>query len=146
VAAVFPQELAGARIEQADVTGVPLHGDVLAEPAGRRAVVAGVDLDAAIEMDRAVPELVIAKRLQRQRAQARSLFGKHRGDLPLGGAVDAGVGPAGVPAVQVRLGLVQRLEALTLERRGLRMADGRLDLALLESYRLQPMPVIHRGF
>jgi len=34
LAAVLAQELTGARIEQADVAGVSLHGDFLAEPAG----------------------------------------------------------------------------------------------------------------
>jgi len=66
----------------------------LTEPAGRRAVVPGVDLDAVIEMHGAAAELVIAKRLQRQRAQAGPLLNEHGGDLALGGAVDAGVGPA----------------------------------------------------
>ena len=43
--------------------------------------------------------------------------------------MDAGVGPAGVPAVEVGLRLGERLEAQALER-GLRMADGRLDFPL----------------
>src|SRR6266850_7323872 len=101
LAAVFPQELAGARIEQADVTGVPLHGDFSTEPAGWSTVVAAVDLDAVIEMHGAAPELVVAEWRQRQRPQGRPLLGKHRGDLALGGAVDAGVGPARVPAIEI---------------------------------------------
>ena len=44
--------------------------------------------------------------------------------------MDAGVGPARVPAIEIRLGLVQALEAQALERRRLRVADGRLDLPL----------------
>ena len=52
-----------------------------------------------IEMHHAAAELVVAKWLQGQRAQARPLPGEHRRDLALGGAVDAGVGPAGVPAM-----------------------------------------------
>jgi len=81
-------------------------------------------------MDRAASKLAIAKRLQRQRPQGGPLLGKHRGDLALGGAVDTGVGPAGVPAIEIPPGLVERLEAQALERRALRVADRRLDLPL----------------
>ena len=69
-AQMLAQQLAGLRIEQADVQVVPLHLDALADPAGRRAVVRGVDFDAAIEMDGALAEAVVAKRLERQRARA----------------------------------------------------------------------------
>ena len=129
VAAVLAQELAGARIQQADVAGVPLHSDLLAEPAGRRAVVGGVDLDAIVQMQGAPAELVVAKRLDGQRPEAGPLLGKHDGDLALGGAVDARVGPARVPAIEVRPSCLERLEAQALER-GLRVADGRFHLAL----------------
>jgi hypothetical protein len=37
VATVLAQELAGARIEQADVADVPLHGDFLPDRASRAA-------------------------------------------------------------------------------------------------------------
>jgi len=50
--------------------------------------------------------LVITKRLQRQQQQDGFLFRKHGGDLPLGGAVDARVGPALFPAIEVGLGFV----------------------------------------
>ena len=122
--------------EEADVHAVPLDRDVAAEPARRRGVVGVLDLDAAVEMDRAPAELVVAKRLDRQRPQRRPLLGEHGGDLALGGAMDAGVGPAGVPAVEVGLRLGERLEAQALER-GLGMADRRLDFPLLQSCRLQ---------
>ena len=108
---------------------VPLDRDVAAEPARRRGVVGVLDLDAAVEMDRARAELVVAKRLDRQRQQRRAFFGEHGRDLALGGAVNAGVGPAGVPAVEVGLRLLERLEAQALEG-GLRMADRRLDFPL----------------
>jgi len=60
----------------------------------------------------------------------RSLFGKHRGDLPLGGAVDARVGPAGIPVIEVGLGVLEALEAQALERRALGVPDPRLDFPL----------------
>ena len=77
---------------------VPLHFDAAADPAGRRAVVSGIDFDAAIEVHAPLAELVVAKRLQRQRQQRRLLFGEHRCDLALGRAVDARVGPAALPS------------------------------------------------
>ena len=36
---------------------------------------------------------------ERQRAERRPLLGKHGGDLPLGGAVDPGIRPVGLPAI-----------------------------------------------
>ena len=111
---------------------IPLDLDALAEPAGRRAVVRGLDFDAAIEMDRARAEAVIAKRLERQRPERRPLLGKHRGDLALGRAVDARVGPAILPAIEIGLRGLERLEAQALERRLLRVADARFDFALCD--------------
>jgi hypothetical protein len=108
---MLPQQLPGCRIEQADVQIVPLHGNAAADPAWRRAVVRGVNLDAAIEMDRPHPEAVIAKRLKGHRLQRGLLLGKHRRHLALRGAVDAGVGPARVPAIKIGLRLIERLEA-----------------------------------
>ena len=128
LAAMLAQERAGGGIEEADVHAVPLDRDFLAEPAGRRGVVGVLDLDAAVEMDRARAELVVAKRLERQRPERRPLLGEHGGDLALGGAVDASVGPARVPAVEVGLRRFERLEAQALER-GLGVADGRLHFA-----------------
>ena len=51
-------------------------------------------------------------------------------DPPLGRAVDARVGPAPLPAVEVGLGVVEPLEAEAAQRRLLRVADAGLDLAL----------------
>src|SRR5262249_10516145 len=62
-AQMLAQELAGRRIDQADVQRVPLHVEPMADPARRRAVESRLDLHAAIEMDRALAKLVIAKRL-----------------------------------------------------------------------------------
>jgi hypothetical protein len=108
---------------QADVHAVPrLDRDIAAEPARRRGVVGALDLDATVEMDRAPAELVVAKRLDGQRPQGRSLLGEQAAHRGLGGAVDAGVRPAGVSAVEVGLRLGERREAQALEG-GLRMAD-----------------------
>jgi hypothetical protein len=79
---VLAQELASRRIDQPDVEIIPLHVDAPADPAGRRAVVSGVDFDAAIEMDRADTESVVAKRLERQRPRVGFSSAKHRSDLP----------------------------------------------------------------
>ena len=86
-----------------------------------------LDFDAAIEMDGAVAEAVVAKRLERQRAERRPFLGKHRGDLALRGAVDARVGPVRFPAIEIRLRRLERLEAQALQRRLLRVADAGFD-------------------
>ena len=104
--------------------------DALPDPAWGRRVVRGVDFDAAIEMHRAHAEAVVAKRLDRQRLQRRALLRKHLGDLTLRGAVDPRVGPVRLPAIEIGLRLFERLETLALQRRLLRVADARFDLAL----------------
>ena len=81
-------------------------------------------------MHGALAVLVVAERLERQGAERRSLFGEHGGDLPLGRAMDARVGPAPLPAVEVALGVVEPLEAEAAQRRLLRVANAGLDLAL----------------
>ena len=80
-------------------------------------------------MDRALAKAVVAKRFERQRAERRPLVGKHRGDLTLRRAVDAGVGPVRLPPIEIRLRGFERLEAEPFQRRLLRVADARLDLA-----------------
>ena len=127
---MLPQQLPGLRIDQADVQLVPLHLDPMANPAGRRPVEGRLDFDAAIEMDRALAKLVIAKRLDGQRAQGGAFLGKHHGDLALRGAVDARVGPVLFPAIQIGLRGLDRLEALPVQRRLLRVADAGFDFAL----------------
>ena len=86
-------------------------------------------------MDGPRAELVVAKRLDGQRLERGPLLGEHRGDLTRGGAVDAGVRPAGVPAVEVGLSRFEGLEAQALER-ALRVGDRRLDFPL-------PIGVVH---
>jgi hypothetical protein len=107
-----------------------MHLDALPDPAGRCRVVRGVHFDAAIEMDRPQPIAVIAKRFDRQRLQRGSFLGKHGGDLTLRRAVDPCVGPVRVPAIEIGLALLERLETHPAERRLLRVADAGFDLAL----------------
>src|ERR1039458_9764889 len=71
---------------------------------------------AAVEMDGAFSVLVIAEGLDRQRQQGGSFFGEHGRDLPLGGAMDARVGPVRFPILQVGLRLLRAFEAQALQR------------------------------
>jgi hypothetical protein len=102
---------------------IPLDLDAAADPARRRAVVSGLDFDTAVQMHGAFAVLVIAEGLQGQRQQRRAFLGKHRRHLPLGGAVNAGVGPALFPPVQVCLGLFQAFETQSLQGCPLGVAD-----------------------
>ena len=124
---VFAEELAGAGVEQAHLAAVPLDGDRPTDPPRRRGVVGAIDLDAAVEVDSARAVAVVAEGLDGEREEGGPLLGEHGGDLALRGAVDARIGPARLPAVEIHLGRVQGLEPEPLERRGLRVADGRLD-------------------
>lgn len=72
---------------------------------------------------------VVTKGLERERLQVRALLGKHRAHLALGRAMDARVGPAQLPLIQVGLGRLQGLEAQPLKRRALRVPDARFHLA-----------------
>src|SRR6266545_1443265 len=130
LAAVLAQQDAGGGIEEADMLLVPLDGDFAAEPSWRRRVVGAGNLDAAVEMHRAGAELVVAEGLQGQGQQRRPFLGEHRRDLALGGAVNTRVGPARLPAIEIRLGFFQALETQALEWRRLCMAHRRLHLAL----------------
>ena len=126
---VLTQEQTGRRIQQADVEIGPLHLHVLADPPRWRGVVRGRDFDTAIEMHGAHAEAVIAERFDRQRLQGWPLFGKHLGHLAFRGPVDPRVGPVRVPAIEIGLRLLERLEALAVQRRLLRVPDPRLDFA-----------------
>ena len=61
--------------------------------------------------------------------QDQSLFREHCRDLPFRGAVDARIGPALFPAVEVCLRVLERLETQSLERRFLRVPNGCFDLS-----------------
>jgi hypothetical protein len=122
---VLAKQLAGGRVEEADLVPVPLDGHRAPDPAGRSGVVGAVHLDTAVEVDGAGAIAIGAEGLDGKREQGGSLLGEHGGNLALGGAVDAGVGPAGLPVVEGGLGLLQALEAEPLERRGLGVPDGR---------------------
>src|SRR5512145_1603385 len=113
---MFAEQLTGCRIEQANNAAVPLRVDLPADPAGRGRVVRGFDLDVAVEVDGALPELVVAERLDGQLLQRGLLLGEHRGNLALRRPVDARVGPALLPAVEVRLRRLEFLEAQPLKR------------------------------
>ena len=126
---MLAQQLARLRRQHPDVQVVPLHLHPLPDPARGRAVVRRLDFDAAIEMDGALAKAVVAKRFKRQPAERRPLVGKHRGDLALRRAVDPGVGPVRLPAIEVCLRGFDRLEAEPFQRRLLPVADARLDLA-----------------
>ena len=128
-AQVLAQQLAGARVEEADVDVVPLNVDAASDPSGRRRVVGRGDLDATVQMHTAAAVLVVAERLDGQRTERGAFFLEHGGDLALGRSVDAGVGPAPVPAVQVCLAVVEVLEAEAAQRRPFRVSDTGFDLA-----------------
>src|SRR5271165_1403540 len=128
LAQVFAQQLPGLGIQQADIQVIPLHPDLAPDPARRRAVVSGFDLDAAVQMHDAFAVLVIAEWFQREWKQRGFLFGKHGGHLPLGRAVDAGVGPALFPMIEVGLGFFHTLEAQAFQRCSLRMTNAGFDL------------------
>src|SRR5260370_7734705 len=73
--------------------------------------------------------LVVAERFERQWEQERFLFGKHGGDLPFGGAMNASIGAAGFPTVQIGLRFFQALEAFSLEWCVLGVSDAALNFS-----------------
>src|SRR5215467_12994001 len=139
LAQVLAQQSAGDRVPEADMGGIPLDLNTAADPAWRRAVVSGLHLDTTVQVHGPLAVLVIAERLDRQRKQCWALFGEHRCDLPLGGPVNACVGPVRFPAVQIGLCVFQTLEALPFEGRLLRMTDAGFDFAF-------PIRVLHSAW
>ena len=61
LAQVLPQQLAGERIDQADLRRVSLHLNAAPDPAGRCAIVGRFHCDAAIQVHRALGVLVVAE-------------------------------------------------------------------------------------
>ena len=78
-------------------------------------------------MHDALAVLIVTEWFDRQWEQEWLFFGEHRRDLAFGRAMDARVGPAQFPVVQVSLRLVQAFEAHAFERRFLRVSDTGLD-------------------
>jgi len=64
-----------------------------------------------------------------QGKQEGFFFSEHGGDLSFGRAVDARVGPALFPTIQIGLCFSQALETHSLERGFLRMPDARFDFS-----------------
>ena len=100
---MLAEQLARPGVEHPAGRPVPLDVDAPAEPPRRDAVEGGLDFDAAIEVDGPDTVLVVAERLERHGAEGGLFLGKHRRHLALGRAVDARIGPAGLPAIQIGL-------------------------------------------
>ena len=64
---MLAQQLSGPRIEQAHEQPVPLHQHLAPDPSRRRSVVGRLNLDTAIQVNRASAVLVVTERFQRQR-------------------------------------------------------------------------------
>ena len=111
LAQMFAQQLTSAGIEYTHRAVVPLSLNLTADPSWRGAVISRFDLNAAIQVDPSVSELIVAEGFDREREQGRLLLGEYGCHLTFGGAVDAGVGPVLLPAVEVGLGVCQALEA-----------------------------------
>ena len=94
-----------------------------ADSARRHAIRGGLDFDTGVQVQGALAELVKAEGLPRHRQQRGPLFGKHRRHLPLGGAMNAGVGSALFPPVQVSSRLFHAFETHSLQERSLRVDD-----------------------
>jgi hypothetical protein len=116
---MFAKKLIGVGMEDAHVQRVPLHFHGTPDPSWRQAVVGGLDFYTTIEMDHAFSVLVVAEGFERQRLQVRFFFEEHGCDLAFGCAMDAGIGPALFPAVEIRLRFFEALEAHPFERRSL---------------------------
>ena len=80
------------------------------------------------------------------RKLTRFLLSEHGRDLAFGGAVNAGVGPALFPAVQIGLRFFETFETLTFQRRLLGVANAPLDLTLGEKRALQTVTRVDYKF
>src|SRR5215831_17853321 len=107
---MLAEEMMHFRIEDTDVKRIPLNLDHLADPSRRNAVIGRLHFDASIQMHDAFAVLVVAERFQRQWKQERRFFCKHRGDLSLRGAVNACIGPAQLPVIEIGLRLFETFE------------------------------------
>src|SRR5260370_1120721 len=98
------------------------------EPTPRQAVVGGIDFDTTVQIHAPLAMLVVAKRFQGKRQQGRFFFGKHGGDLSFRSAMNAGIGTACLPTIQIGLCLLQAFKAFSLEG-SLGMTDARFNFS-----------------
>src|SRR5580692_10395353 len=115
-------------IEDAHIKLIPLHMHFASDPTWGQAVVGQIDFDATVQIHAPLAILVVAKRLQGKRQQERFFFGKHGSDLSFRGAMNAGIGTACLPTIQIGLGLLQTLKAFSLEC-SLGMTDARFNFS-----------------
>ena len=114
LAQVLAKKLVGVGMQDAHVQRIPLHLHGPPDPSWRQAVIGRLHLHATVQMNDAFSVLVVAEGFERQRQQVRFFFGEHGRDLPFRRAMDARVGPALFPAIQIRLRFFQALEAQSL--------------------------------
>lgn len=111
---VLSQQQSVFGIEDAHIKLIPLHIHFSSDPTRRQAVVGGIDFDATVQIHAPLAMLVVAKRFQGKRQQGWFFFGKHDGDLSFRGAMNASIGTACLPTIQMGLGLLQALKAFSL--------------------------------
>src|SRR5580700_3091231 len=115
-------------IEDANIKLIPLHIHFASDPTRQYAVVGEIDFDATVQIHTPLAILVVAKRLEGKRQQGWFFFGKHGGDLSFRGAMNAGIGTACLPTIEIGLGFLQALKAFSLER-SLGVADTRFNFS-----------------
>ena len=130
LADMLAQKLVSFWIENTDVKRIPLDVDEFSNPAWRGAVIGRVHFDTPIQMHGAFAILVITEGLQRQGKQEGLFLGEHGCDLSLRRSVDARIGPAQFPVVQIGLSLFKTFEAQPLQWRLLGVADARFHFPL----------------
>jgi hypothetical protein len=119
---LLTQQLTLARIEQTHAPAVPLDLNLSADPARRRAVVSGFYFHTAIQMN--------CERIPEARATGKAFLQQHGRYLALRRAVNACVGPAFFPLIQVGLRFFDAFEALPFEWSLLRVTDTAFTLPL----------------
>src|SRR5436189_2090295 len=108
---VLAKKLVGVGMQDTHVQLIPLHLQRTSDPSRRPTVIGGFDFHTTIQMHYTFSVLVVAERFQRQCLQVRFFFREHGGNLAFGGAMDACIGPAFFPAVEIPLRFFQALEA-----------------------------------
>src|SRR5580658_2095280 len=128
LAYVLSQQQSVFGIEDANIQLIPLHLYFASDPTWGQAVVGEIDFDATVQIHAPLTILVVAKRLEGKRQQGWFFFGKHGGDLSFRGAMNAGIGTACLPTIEIGLGFLQALKAFSLER-SLGVADTRFNFS-----------------